>query len=87
MIDKNLLDLLVKRAQTYEKDFGKENLFSMRYSSEECGCLGARHGEPFCSCKMNRLLHQNLPIVLEIMGYKEEALNLMRKRLVTSLGG
>lgn len=85
MPDDKLLDELVEEARAWEAGRGLDFLVAFEDFPSACGCMGPQDGRSLCPCRLRAALARHLPIVLDRMGHRDEALRVMRTRFVTAL--
>lgn len=80
-MDAHLKECLIRDAKNIVKLAGIKRLIEYKAYASECGCMGARDGDPFCPCRMAFLLEENLLEIINEIN-PAAALTLMRRRII-----
>jgi hypothetical protein len=72
MMDPNLKAGLMWRAKSIIERFGFERLINYRHNFDACGCMGPRHDEPLCNCKMWGELEKNWRVISQEIRQQEK---------------
>ena len=77
---------LVRYANELIQRGSLEKFINYEYFGMPCGCMGPQDGYSVCYCELDYLVHKHKVQILAKIN-EAEALNLMRKRIISALAG